>query len=62
MSSTNSSKFAGLCLEFGEVSMKAHAGESWFELELERQENGRLTVRCRDRLKERLREFLKRQH
>jgi Tfp pilus assembly PilM family ATPase len=62
MRATNSRKFAGLCLEFGETSMKAYAGESGFELELERQENGRLTVRCRDRLKERLREFLGRQH
>ena len=61
MKATDIWKYPGPCLEFGEVSLKARDGVVGFELELERQENGRLTLRCRDRLIVRLREFMGRQ-
>ncbi len=46
-----------ICLEFGESSFKAWDGGAGFALDLEREENGRLTSPCRDRLKTRLQEY-----
>ncbi len=49
-----------LYLEIGQSSLKALHGEQGLELPLERQENGRLTVPCAERLTLSLRAFLKR--
>ena len=47
-----------LYLEFGHSSLKARAGDDDLEAPLERQENGRLTERCRHQVTEELRAFL----
>jgi len=50
---------AGIYLEIGQSSLKALDGEDGLELSLERQENGRLTPLCAERLTLSLRVFLK---
>jgi len=49
----------GLYLEFGDNSLRVLDGEDGLELSLERQENGRLTPECAERLTLSLRVFLK---
>src|SRR5206468_4736543 len=50
---------AGLYMEIGQSSLKVLDGEDGLELSLERQENGRLTALCVERLTLSLRVFLK---
>src|SRR5438067_930750 len=49
-------------LEIGQSSLKALDGDDGLELSLERQENGRLTPPCAERLTLSLRVFLKKHH
>lgn len=58
MSGAGIRRWPGLWIDFQESNMRARAGETLAEVALEREENGRLTAGCRERVVEQLRGLL----